>query len=105
MGTSRMRTVIVRRLSPAQQEPWEFRLESLDGGGGIVSVPASQQGYPVDWPPLLASQDQWLHTLAPQREARAGAAWYLEARDWERLVQMLDDQVAREQSGPTPGPR
>lgn len=93
-----MNTVVVRGLSPEQNEPWEFRLEPLAEGGGIVSVPSVQQGYPIDWPPRLASQARWLRACAPNMEACAGAAWRLKPAAWRRLLRTLAAQTAREES-------
>ncbi len=87
--------MIVRQLVPDQTEPWEFRLEPLETGG-IVSVPAAMHGQPIDWPPESGAQDAWLAELAPTREARAAAAWFLKSRAWKRLVRVLEEQVAGE---------
>lgn len=91
-----MTVVIVRHLSPDQTKPWEFRLEPLSEGGGIVSIPSFQSGHPIDWPPLLPAQGRWLHAHVPKKEACAGAAWRLRASAWEDLLETLQAQVACE---------
>ncbi len=91
-----MNVVIVRHLSPDQTEPWEFRLEPLPGGEGVVSVPSTHSGYPIDWPPLLPAQERWLHAHVPKKEACAGAAWRLRPSAWADLLETLQAQVALE---------
>lgn len=93
-----MRTLTVRHLSPQQQEDWEFRLYPHDSGGGTVALPSIQNGYPIDWPPRYPAQAEWLHTVAPHKEARAGAAWYVKPRVWKQLLEKLESQVELEQA-------
>ena len=92
-------TNVVRHLSELQEEPWIFTFENLSDGGGIVSVPSVMSGYPIDWPPRLPAQAQWLQTFAPTMKACAGHAWALEPEAWERLKGRIQDQVEFEKSG------
>lgn len=93
-----MRTIVVQNLIPDQRESWTFTLEPLQEGGGSVSVPATMSGYPIDWPPRIPAQAQWLDTITPDREACAGAAWRLKPHAWERLIAVLEAQEHAERA-------
>lgn len=84
-----MKSVVVRGLSPEQEEAWEFQFEALAEGGGTVCVPSVQEGYPIDWPPRVPAQAEWLRGFAPEMQAVSGAGWTLKPHDWERLLKVL----------------
>ena len=92
-------TIVVRKLSPTQTEPWEFVLATSESAkGGVVSVPSTMAGYPIDWPPRIPEQVGWLNELVPSMTPCAGHAWRLKARAWKRLCDRLNEQVEFERT-------
>lgn len=88
-----MREIVVSGLVEGQKEPWTFRLDPSRPDGGVVSIPAQQQGQPIDWPPAVPAQAAWLQAFAPNAQPVAGAAWKLGRADWDRLLQCLEQSA------------